>query len=370
MKKAIFNPQWYFDGGAYRKEWDNLYSKVWMYAGLTARVKDEGSYFTLQLFDKEMVIHRLQGEIKAYLNVCPHRGGPLVLGRDGKGSPVCKYHGWAFRSGEKLTGLTNLEWFNADASPSACKRELRPLSVKVLGPVIFVNFSGAPMPIEEQYSDEILSTLASYGEISDFAVSIFNSPINWKLNIENVKDFLHPFYVHPDSLKPFLSYEEKPAARIEEQLIKDPEEYHSNAGLKDLSFLQRSELKIPPPWWRGNIKITQPEATYQNIFLFPNTNFCSVSGAHYVIQQYLPRSPESFDYILTAALPEKAMKFDTSVLLSSIIKIERAVIYEDDLVLMKVQQNLKSGLEKEHFTHGDYEAPIMNQLSYMKNSVY
>ena len=370
MKKSVFSPEWYYDEDCYQKEWSNLFSKVWMYAGLNARVKDEGSYFTLELFGKEVVIHRLQGKIKAYQNVCPHRGGPLVLGKDGSGAAVCKYHGWAFRSAEKLTGLTNVGWFNEDSSPSACNRELQTLNVRTVGPVIFINFSAEPMPLEDQYNEDILAALANYGEISDFAVSIFNSPINWKLNIENVKDFLHPFYVHPESFKPLLGYVETPPTRIDEQLLQDPEEYQASAGLKDLSFLQRSELKSPTPWWRDKIFITQLENIYQNIFLFPNTNFCSVSGAHYVVQQYLPRSPRSFEYILTAALPEKTVKFDTTVLLSSIIKSERAVIYEDDLILKKVQQSLESGVDKSHFAHGDYEYPIMNQLSFLKKSIY
>jgi hypothetical protein len=147
-------------------------------------------------------------------------------------------------------------------------------------------------------------------------------------------------------------------------------DFLSSPNLRDLSFKRLADLNHPTPWWREKLKITQPERTYQNIFLFPNTNFCSVSGAHYVIQQYLPRTPTSFDYILTAALPEKSTRFDSTVLLSSIIKSERAVIDEDDLILSKVQANLEAGLAQGHFSHGDYETPIMEQLSFMRDRVY
>jgi phenylpropionate dioxygenase-like ring-hydroxylating dioxygenase large terminal subunit len=370
VKNAVFSPEWYFEEVYHRKEWENLFSKTWIYAGLVARVKQEGQYFTIKLFDKTIVIHRLQGEVKAYLNVCPHRGGPLVLQRDGKGSPVCKYHGWAFRSGDDLTGLTNLEWFNSDNLPRGCGRKLRTLAVKLVGPVVFVNYDQRPRPIEDQYSPEILTTLENYGEISDFVVSVFDSSINWKLNIENVKDFLHPFYVHPESFKPLLNYEEKSPTRIDTAIAGHPDQFLGTANLKNLSFKTVSELRHPTPWWSEKIKITQPKRTYQNVFLFPNTNFCSVSGAHYVIQQYLPRTPEKFEYVLTAALPSKLVRFDTTVLLASLIKSERAVIYEDDLILMKVQENLRAGLADSHFSHGDYEGPIMSQHVFFRDCVY
>jgi phenylpropionate dioxygenase-like ring-hydroxylating dioxygenase large terminal subunit len=370
MKQAIFKPEWYSSPGCFQKEWDQLYSKVWLYAGLTARIKTENSYFTFRLFDKEVVVHRLQGQVRAYLNVCPHRGGPLVLDTDGVGAPVCKYHGWAFRSGQELTGLTNVEWFNHGGGNEGCSRALRELKVSVVGPVIFVSFAETPIELEQQYPVEVLEVLAGYGEVSDFALSIFNSPINWKLNIENVKDFLHPYYVHPESFKPILNYEEKPPTRMVHSGSSRPGVYTQPVDLKSLSFLQRSNLKNPTPWWRSNIKITQLENTYQNIFLFPNTNFCSVSGAHYVIQQYMPKSPDDFDYILTAALPEKTVKFDSSVLLTTIIRMERSVIYEDDLILKKVHKNLKSGLPADHFAHGDYEDVIMNQMLFLRDHVY
>jgi phenylpropionate dioxygenase-like ring-hydroxylating dioxygenase large terminal subunit len=370
MKQAIFDPEWYTDNVYFKKEWDNLFSKVWIHAGFTARVADEGSYFTIRLFDKEVVIHRLQGEVKAYLNVCPHRGGPLVLTKDGQGAPVCKYHGWAFRAGDVLTGFTNAEWFNSDSSPSACGRQLQFLLVKIVGEVIFVSFSETPIPLEEQYSQEVLDALERLGQISDFAVSSFNCPINWKLNVENVKDFLHPYYVHPDSFKPLLSYEEKAPTRTDAGVSSELGEFGASPALRDLSFINNGDYKNPTRWWRNKVRVTQPENVFRNIFLFPNTNLFSVAGSYYVSQQYFPTSVEDFDYVLTVALPEKLEKFDTTVLLTTLIHAERAVIYEDEKVLKKVHQNMRAGLKGSHFSHGDYEVAVMNQLSYLQREVY
>jgi phenylpropionate dioxygenase-like ring-hydroxylating dioxygenase large terminal subunit len=369
MKSAVFYPAWYCEEKYFLLEKEELFQKVWLFAGLTNWLKKHGDFFTLPLFENEYVIHLLNGEIVSYLNVCPHRGGPLVIGKFGNSMPVCKYHGWSFRDGKELTGLTNNEWFNEDLSNNSCDRKLKNVNVERVGPTIFINLDPNPTPIQSQFNDEILNILENYGNISDTVFCEFESPINWKLNIENVKDYLHPFYVHPETFKPLLDYKELTPSRI---TANDGElnTYDADVHIQELSFLQRSSLKNATPWWREFVKITQPESTYQNIFLFPNTNFCSVSGAHYVIQQYLPATPTSFEYRLLSAIPEKIKKFDSNALMTTIINQERNVIKEDDVILTKVQRNMAAKLDNSFFTHGDYETPIMNQMLYLKKKVY
>ncbi len=371
MQAAIFSPQWYTDEVYFKKEKTELFEKVWIYAGLKNSIKNPNEYFTLDLFGLNIVIHNLAGKIEAYLNVCPHRGGPLVLGSNGSGAPVCKYHGWSFRDGADLTGVSNLSWFNTDESKGSCRRELKKYGVEIVGPVIFVFLGDNPIDLEDQYSDEVLSKLRSYGDVGPSIVSDFSSPLNWKLNMENVKDFLHPYYVHAESFKPLLGYEDKPVERI----IKDSQALprrNKKVELKELSFVQHGDLNIPfdKQWWAAYVEKTQPDNCYQNMFLFPNTNFCSVSGGHYVIQQYLPVSPNQFTYRLTVALPKVVEKFEYKNLLCALLKIERDVIKEDDLVLVKLQENMSSMLPNEYYTHGDYEVPIMDQMQYLKDTVY
>ena len=369
MKSAIFKPEWYFEEKYFLLEKKELFSKVWLFAGLTNWLKNHGDFFTITLFENEYVVHYLNGELVSYLNICPHRGGPLVLSKFGNTMPVCKYHGWSFRDGKNLTGLTNNEWFNQDNSSDSCGRQLQNIHVEKIGPVVFINLDVNPISIQEQFSQDILDTLANYGGISDSVICDFVSPFNWKLNIENVKDYLHPFYVHPETFKPLLEFQELAPTRISSS-VKQLTTYDADVEIKHLSFLQRSNLNNVTPWWREFVKITQPENTYQNIFLFPNTNFCSVSGAHYVIQQYLPATPKTFNYRLLTAIPEKSKKFDSNALMTTIIHQEKNVINEDDAVLAKVQKNMAAKLPQSHFSHGDYESPIMNQMIYMKKKVY
>lgn len=371
MKAAIFKPKWYTDYAYHKLEQDNLFDKVWLYMGLVSDLKNSGDYFVVKIADKEIVLHRLQKEIYAYLNVCPHRGGPLVMDKFGNAQPVCKYHGWSFRSAGELTGVSNLNWFNHDSDNGSCGRKLNQYSVKVVGPAVFVFLGKEPIPFENQYGIEVITALAGIGLTSDSIVTEFQSPINWKLNIENVKDFLHPYYVHAETFRPLLNYAVVPTERIEGN-TSPLSVFNEEVNLVDLSYVLQGDFSVSAEgqWWFKYIKTTQKNNCYQNIFLFPNANFCSVSGAHYVVQQYLPETEESFNYRLTVALPEVIEKFESKEALFALLKIERDVIKEDDVVLTKVQNNMRANLSSEHYSHGDYEAHIMRQMKYLSNEVY
>jgi phenylpropionate dioxygenase-like ring-hydroxylating dioxygenase large terminal subunit len=369
LKKAVFNPRWYCDEEYFSLEDKNLFSEKWLFAGVSSWVKNHGDFFTLPLCGREIVVHNLSNVITGYLNICPHRGGPLVNGLFGNSMPVCKYHGWTFRDGNHLTGQSNVEWFSADGASESCDRKLNSVNIKVIGPLIFINQSSNPIKFEEQFNSELIELFSTMGGISDTGFLQFNSPMNWKLNIENVKDYLHPYYIHPESFAPFLEMQKSSPVKIEKS-TKALETYKKDVRLSDLSFMKRSNFAVSQLWWRDFIVSTQPNSMYQNIYLFPSTNFFIVSGGYYCFQQYLPVDSKNFTYRLTIAIPEKKSKFDTTALINSLLKLERDVIKEDDAVLLKVQDNLRNVSDREFFTHGDYEEDIMNQMLYLNDEIY
>ncbi|HMN43625.1 MAG TPA: aromatic ring-hydroxylating dioxygenase subunit alpha [Povalibacter sp.] len=87
-----------------RAERDRLWRKVWLQAGRLEDLADVGSYLTFEILDDSIVVVRTATDrIKAFHNVCPHRGRRLVdtpAGeRNGCGKKkmfICAYHGWRF----------------------------------------------------------------------------------------------------------------------------------------------------------------------------------------------------------------------------------------------------------------------------------
>src|SRR5690606_27651197 len=102
------------------------------------------------------------------------------------------------------------------------------------------------------------------------------------------------------------------------------------------------------------------EHAYYNWFIYPNVNFCSVKGEHFLLQQYEPVAPGETDYhlwMMTARCKDPHTDF--TALLSTLIRNERTVIAEDTMILEKLQAGF--GAHSGHFNHGDYEAHLVQQ---------
>src|SRR5882724_4149370 len=92
-------------------EADRLWAKVWQMAGRVEEVPNVGDYITYEIgHDSILIVRSAPDTLKAYHNVCPHRGRRLVSTVPGdnracgnKRSFVCPFHGWTFDLGGKNT---------------------------------------------------------------------------------------------------------------------------------------------------------------------------------------------------------------------------------------------------------------------------
>src|ERR1700728_248948 len=109
-----------------------------------------GDYETFDLrAESVFVLRDKDGTIKAFHNVCRHRGARIL---DGAGSCpatiTCPYHGWSYRHDGGLIGMPVRESF-----PGLDRSEhgLRPLRVEVAFGFVFVCFSGDPPPPSQSW---------------------------------------------------------------------------------------------------------------------------------------------------------------------------------------------------------------------------
>jgi phenylpropionate dioxygenase-like ring-hydroxylating dioxygenase large terminal subunit len=79
-------------------ELEHVWPRVWNIGGRSAEIPEPGDYVTHQLADDSILMVRQQdGSIRAFFNVCPHRGNRLVQQRSGSVERfTCSYHGWQF----------------------------------------------------------------------------------------------------------------------------------------------------------------------------------------------------------------------------------------------------------------------------------
>ena len=123
-----------------------LFFKSWQFVGHTGELPNPGDYKTVSIFDQNIILTRTKvGEIKAYFNVCPHRGHQLVEA-DSSGTKrvfTCPYHAWTYALDGKLQGARGVKAASGVDKSEICLFEVR---VEQLVDFIFINLDPTPSP--------------------------------------------------------------------------------------------------------------------------------------------------------------------------------------------------------------------------------
>ena len=88
---------WYSDPAVLRLERERIFRRTWQYAGRADQVAEPGVFFTCDLGGVPIVVVRdEQHGLRAFLNVCRHRGSLVCEGEGKRASLQCPYHAWTY----------------------------------------------------------------------------------------------------------------------------------------------------------------------------------------------------------------------------------------------------------------------------------
>ena len=126
----------YFSKDFMQKEWDSMWTKVWLIAGREIQIKEPGDYIVHDLVTESVIIVRQDdGSIKGFYNSCAHRGQRLVNFDSSQDSFRCPYHDWQFGLNGDVIGCPDPDDF-PDGSPIG-KRKLVEVRVDTWDGFIF-----------------------------------------------------------------------------------------------------------------------------------------------------------------------------------------------------------------------------------------
>ena len=220
LSEALIYPVEAFISRDYAEaEAERMWSKVWQQAGRVEELKAVGDYITYNIcHDSILIVRDTPTTLKAYHNVCPHRGrrlvgdntggGPVVVkqakgAHSAKGSQMtfaCNYHNWTFNlEGDAAYIPDKEDW--GGALDRVCT-SLTPVQVDTWGGWIWINMDLEAGPLREYL--EPINTLIDPFEFDKMRYrfrfwGIFDC--NWKVALEA---FLEPYHVqgtHPQLLK-------------------------------------------------------------------------------------------------------------------------------------------------------------------------
>jgi Rieske 2Fe-2S family protein len=190
---------WYADPDVLRREGERIFARAWQYAGHTGQIGETG-FFASSAGQIPVVVTRARdGELRAFLNVCRHRGHIVASGSGSRESLQCPYHAWTYGLDGRLVGAPHM-----DDVPGFDKADysLHRVNLGVWEGFIFVNLTENPMPLEKWFAPLM-------GKFSHWNSSIlqpakrieYDVRANWKLMFENYSECYHCPGVHPQLQK-------------------------------------------------------------------------------------------------------------------------------------------------------------------------
>ena len=186
------------------KERVALFDTGWRMVADRREVESPGSYVSVDVGRSPLLIMRDSiGVLRAFQNMCRHRGMALVSGcGQFTANVACPYHGWRFG----LDGSLRLVPQRTEQFPDLVLDDwgLLPASVAEWEGMVFAN----PDPQAESLTDilgELPKHIGSYhpGLLTEVARVDFEGNFNWKLFVENHIDIYHLWYLHSETLADF-----------------------------------------------------------------------------------------------------------------------------------------------------------------------
>lgn len=135
-------PPWtYSNEDFFQLEKQYIFKKNWLLVGHISEVVSTGDYITFDaLGERALIIKGEDDKIRAFHNVCRHRGSKVVDGQIGNCLNVlsCPFHGWTYHLDGMLKNIPRAETF---ANINKSEHGLVPLSLEIWNGIIFINFS-------------------------------------------------------------------------------------------------------------------------------------------------------------------------------------------------------------------------------------
>lgn len=191
--------EFYTSAEIYDRDIENYWNRSWLWVGHVSQIPEPGDYFLFDYGPESIIVVRdRDGEVRAHLNVCRHRGSRVCVEPEGNARLfVCPYHAWTFELSGKLRSGRAM---GKDFDPG--EYGLFPAHVIVFQGLILVCTADKPPPIQDGLRK--LAPLCEPFGLENLKIAhkqVYPVPANWKLALENYLECYHCAPSHQEYAK-------------------------------------------------------------------------------------------------------------------------------------------------------------------------
>ncbi len=187
-------------------EQEAILEQRWFCAVRAADLQDPGSFRTVQIGRESVIISRnRRGEIRAFFNICRHRGVRLCAEPEGQVTRAfqCMYHAWTYDLDGKLIAAPNLTKMpDIDRQTYSL---VQPHVREYLG-YVWICLAVEPPSFDDEVIGAVRDRLGDEHLIDGYDVAslalgrriVYDVAANWKLIVENFMECYHCATIHPE----------------------------------------------------------------------------------------------------------------------------------------------------------------------------
>ena len=312
---------WYTDPDVLRLEQERIFRRSWQYVGRKDEVAESGSFVATRVGDVPVVLVRdEEGTLRAFLNVCRHRGSLLCEGSGKRATLQCPYHAWTYGLDGKLVAAPR---FSREGGDDADELGLLQLPLGTWGPLVFVNPDPAAGPLSA-YLGDVPERIQAAGIDLDALRFLQRAEseldANWKISAENFLECYHCAVAHPG---------------FSAVMDVSPDAY-----LLEMQYGRMTQYSPPRPEPRGDYDPSGEVERGQFHLVFPGTVINVMPGRpNFSIGPIFPLAPERTYRFLDYFVAEDA---DPEWIEES-LAFDAQVGAEDKVLVERVQAGVRAG---------------------------
>jgi Rieske 2Fe-2S family protein len=200
--------RFYHDPAIWQLEQERLFARLWVSVGRGDQLPAPGHYRTVRVGEESVLVVRGEDQaLRAFLNVCRHRGAQLCAAERGQARTLqCRYHAWTYGLDGRLLrtpGLQDSPEFDRGAFG------LVPVALDTWEGLVWVNLAENPPPLAAQLLPQLAARLGDAGRLTAYRIGTlavaqsveYEVRANWKVVVENFMECYHCAPMHPELVR-------------------------------------------------------------------------------------------------------------------------------------------------------------------------